>query len=64
MISITTLEYQCVHCGEWNDIDFDPTGGLDQRLVEDCSVCCHPLVLHMQCDPADGTVRIDVEEEA
>ncbi len=64
MISLTSVEYRCVHCGEWNEADFDPSGGLDQVLVEDCSVCCYPLVLHVRCDPADGTVRIDVQEEA
>ena len=64
MVSLTTVEYQCVHCGEWNETEFDPSGGLDQRLVEDCAVCCHPLVVHMLYDPDADNVRVDVEEEA
>jgi len=64
MISIDSIEYRCIHCGEWNEIEFDPTGGMNQRFVEDCAVCCHPLVLHLQCDPVSGDIRITVEEEA
>ena len=64
MVTVTSVEYQCTHCGEWNVIDFDPSGGLDQRLVEDCSVCCYPLVVHLQCDPDADIVRVDVEVEA
>jgi len=64
MIASSTIGYQCAHCGEWNETLFDPSGGMDQRFVEDCGVCCHPLVLHLQCDPAGESVRIEVEEES
>ena len=64
MISIMSHEYQCVHCGEWNETEFDPSAGMDQTFVEDCGVCCHPLVIHLHVDPATEDITITVEEEA
>ncbi len=62
--SLTTVEYVCTHCGEPNETLFDPSGGLDQRYVEDCTVCCHPLVLHVRYDPASDTIVVHAEEES
>ncbi|GAC1389008.1 MAG: hypothetical protein NVSMB31_04230 [Vulcanimicrobiaceae bacterium] len=46
----TDVAYTCPHCGVDNYLGVDPTGGRRQHLVEDCQVCCSPIVF---------TVRID-----
>lgn len=45
--------YVCDSCGEEIVIPLDPSAGLSQEYVEDCPVCCHPLVVHVEFDP-DG----------
>jgi len=51
----TDAAYACPHCGEHNYTGIDPSAGTRQRLVEDCPVCCRPIVL---------TIRIDSEGDA
>jgi hypothetical protein len=38
------METRCPHCGEIIDIAIDPGGGEEQEYVEDCSVCCRPIL--------------------
>jgi hypothetical protein len=40
----------CTHCFEENEIVVDPSEGLHQVLVEDCWVCCHPNLVHVDID--------------
>ena len=55
--------YACPSCGEENAIGVDPTTGRRQRLVEDCPVCCRPLVFTVLVD-RDGDALIEsVEQE-
>lgn len=55
--------YECPVCGEANAIGIDVTGGSRQRLLEDCPVCCRPLVFTIVVDRGgDGTVE-SVEAE-
>ena len=55
--------YACPSCGEENAVGVDPTAGRRQRLVEDCPVCCRPLVFTIVVD-ADGDVLVErVERE-
>jgi hypothetical protein len=55
--------YECPVCGETNAIGIDVTGGSHQRLLEDCPVCCRPLVFAIAVDrDGDGIVE-SVEAE-
>lgn len=38
-------EVVCPYCGEPIVIWIDAAGGIRQRYVEDCSVCCNPIEL-------------------
>jgi hypothetical protein len=53
----------CPSCGEENALGVDPTAGSRQTLVEDCPVCCRPLVFTVVVDhEGDATVhRVDRE---
>ena len=42
--------YNCAHCFEENEVVVDPSEGMHQELVEDCWVCCHPNLVHIDID--------------
>lgn len=54
--------YICDACGEEIVIPIDMTAGAVQEYVEDCPVCCHPNVVHVEVEP-DGAIRIWAEGE-
>ncbi|MBT5019150.1 CPXCG motif-containing cysteine-rich protein [bacterium] len=47
--------YTCASCGEEIIIPVDPTQGRSQEYVEDCPVCCCPMVIQIEVSP-DGEV--------
>ncbi|MDQ2992388.1 MAG: CPXCG motif-containing cysteine-rich protein [Candidatus Eremiobacteraeota bacterium] len=53
--------YDCPICGETNAIGIDVTGCTHQRLLEDCPVCCRPLVFSIAVD-RDGDALIESVE--
>ena len=62
-LSLTPLSWACAMCGEVNETMFDPSGGMKQRFVEDCSICCHPNVITIRIDPATSGIEIYNEIE-
>lgn len=50
----------CPYCGERLDLLIDTSAGA-QSYVEDCQVCCRPILLEIQCN--DGAVDIQVQRE-
>ena len=48
--------YVCDSCGEEIVIPVDRTAGAHQTYVEDCPVCCHPNVIHVEFDDQDVRV--------
>lgn len=53
--------WYCGYCGEENTAVVDPSAGSEQQYTEDCAVCCHPNLLHIEVD-AD-TEQVDIEAE-
>lgn len=43
------VEVQCPHCWERIVLEVDPSVA-DQEYIEDCSVCCNPLLIHVTFD--------------
>jgi hypothetical protein len=37
--------FACPHCGELVETFPDPGGGEHQEYIEDCSVCCRPMLI-------------------
>jgi len=56
------LKYVCPHCWQENETSADPSQGPEQVYVEDCQVCCRPLLLRVSI--ADGEARATAEPEA
>jgi len=54
--------YVCDSCGEDIVIPVDMSAGSRQDYVEDCPVCCHPSVIHLEIDE-DGGARVWAEAE-
>ncbi|MGK7891893.1 MAG: CPXCG motif-containing cysteine-rich protein [Leptolyngbyaceae cyanobacterium] len=59
----TTAEYSCAFCGEVSTTFVDVSGGLSQRYIEDCQVCCRPNILYVQIDEATLEVEIQTDYE-
>lgn len=54
--------YLCDHCGEEIVIPIDASAGSSQEYVEDCPVCCHPNLIHVEIDDT-GEVRAEGNSE-
>jgi hypothetical protein len=56
MPEITEQAISCPHCGEASSILVDDSVP-EQSYVEDCQVCCRPIVLDVSVD-IDGNVVV------
>ena len=54
--------YPCPSCGEEIVVPIDPSEGRTQEYVEDCPVCCCPVVLTVVVE-ADGSVSMNARAE-
>lgn len=54
--------YICQSCGEEIVVPLDLSAGARQDYVEDCPVCCHPHVVHVELDE-DGAATVWAEAE-
>jgi len=55
-------EYLCPNCGEEVVIPVDPTQGAHQEYVEDCPVCCCPVVIRLEFD-GQGNIHCQASAE-
>ena len=51
--------YTCSYCLTSNDVSVDPSGGVLQDYVEDCTVCCRPNHLFITVDPGRRSASIE-----
>ena len=56
-------QYVCPSCGEVIVIPLDRSGGTEQEYVEDCPVCCHPNVIHLEFFAEGEMPRVWAEAE-
>ncbi|HUH37478.1 MAG TPA: CPXCG motif-containing cysteine-rich protein [Spongiibacteraceae bacterium] len=57
---LQTVTSSCPCCGEPLELVIDCSQP-EQRYVEDCAVCCQPMVVEVQVE--DGEVRVSLEAE-
>jgi Cysteine-rich CPXCG len=62
VIADDSAEALCPYCGELVEIVLDPTGGADQRYVEDCPVCCRPWWVRVAYVGGEATVELETED--
>ena len=53
----------CPHCGEPIDVVPDAGGGESQEYIEDCSVCCRPILFTATFDAASGEYSVEASAE-
>lgn len=58
---LPSIDIQCPYCGESISLVVDDSAG-DQRYIEDCQVCCRPIVIKVAFDE-DGTARVRATAE-
>ncbi len=61
MSALDSVLIQCPYCWETLEISVDPSVA-DQEYVEDCQVCCQPIVVHVVLDE-NLTPTVDVRAE-
>lgn len=49
---LETQAYECPYCGEPVEAVLDLSAG-DQQYIEDCPVCCRPIVFALATDGED-----------
>tara|TARA_R110002111_G_scaffold35012_15_gene68980 strand:- start:738 stop:935 length:198 start_codon:yes stop_codon:yes gene_type:complete len=64
MASLTEQTISCPYCGESIDVLLDPEE-VGQQYIEDCHVCCKPIVFIVKMDMSgDLSVSVHAEDEA
>ena len=58
---LPSVDIQCPYCGESIEILIDDSAGA-QRYIEDCQVCCRPIVVSVSIDE-DGELRVAASGE-
>jgi len=61
MSDLTEQIISCPYCGEVISVLVDDSLP-EQRYVEDCQVCCRPIVLDVSVAP-DGSVAVQARNE-
>lgn len=59
---LETQDYQCPYCGEPVEAVLDLSGG-DQQYVEDCPVCCRPILFDLRSDGVDWALVVRTEND-
>jgi len=60
---VTSLQsVQCPYCGETFETEIDTSGG-SQEYVEDCYVCCKPIIFHIEVDTDGELAELEVQRE-
>ena len=54
--------YQCPYCWEQAEASLDLSAG-DQEYVEDCPVCCRPIVFDLRTDGEEWSLDVRTEND-
>lgn len=56
------IEVECPYCGERFTALVDASEG-DSRYVQDCEVCCSPILFAVTLAPDSGAVSVETTRE-
>jgi hypothetical protein len=59
---LETEDYQCPYCGEPVSAVLDLSGG-DQQYIEDCPVCCRPILFLLWTDGQEWNLEVRREDD-
>lgn len=52
----------CPYCGEPVEVLLDLSAG-DQQYIEDCQVCCRPIIFNLATNGEEWTLDVRAEDE-
>jgi hypothetical protein len=55
-------DISCPHCGAHTLFFVDPSAGHNQKLVEDCQVCCRPILFHVEIVAGEVSIQVEPTE--
>lgn len=55
-------DFSCPYCGERVSALLDLSAG-DQQYIEDCSVCCRPIVFALHTDGETWDLQVQREDD-
>ena len=61
MQGLVTKKSHCPYCGEPIELIID-TSVTQQSYIEDCQVCCRPMLLNVEND-SEGHISLDIRNE-
>ncbi|MGD8441808.1 MAG: CPXCG motif-containing cysteine-rich protein [Holophagae bacterium] len=62
-VNVTTVcRVLCPYCGQPVELLIDGTVA-NQRYVEDCEVCCRPMIVEVDATPDEPVVEVRRENE-
>ncbi len=53
---------QCPYCGEIFETEIDTSGG-SQEYIEDCYVCCRPILFKIETDMDGELTSLEAQRE-
>ena len=53
---------QCPYCGETFETEIDVSGG-SQEYIEDCYVCCRPILFRIEVGTEGDLTSLEVQRE-
>ena len=56
------IDVECPHCGETFTALIDASEG-DSEYIQDCEVCCAPILFAVGVDPVEGGVSVSTARE-
>ena len=62
MSLLQTHKTHCPYCGEPIELVIDCSVS-EQSYVEDCFVCCRPMIVNVYCDEEVVSVSVNAENE-
>ena len=61
-MELTESTIYCPYCGEPNQVLLDP-GEAGFSYIEDCQVCCRPIVFTLRAEGGDLSVEVATEDD-
>lgn len=62
MLELTESTIHCPYCGEPNQVLLDPSE-VGQSYIEDCQVCCRPIVFLLSGQGSEVTAAVFSEDD-
>jgi hypothetical protein len=62
MQELTETTISCPYCAEPNGVLLDPQEA-DQSYIEDCQVCCRPIVFVLSANDGEISARVLAEND-